>query len=132
LSLTGTAASAILAATTKGSNMFIAMNRFKVRKGSEHDFEQVWLKRDSHLEGVPGFIVFHLLKGPERDEYVLYASHTLWASEASFLDWTRSEAFRKAHAGAGGNKPLYLDHPDFEGFTVIQEVKPKSAARAAE
>ncbi len=112
--------------------MFIAMNRFKVRKGAEADFEQVWLKRDSHLEGVPGFIAFHLLKGPERDDHVLYSSHTLWASEAAFLDWTRSEAFRKAHAGAGGNKPLYLDHPEFEGFTVIQEVKPKGAARAAE
>ena len=103
--------------------MFIAMNRFKVRKGAEADFEQVWLKRDSHLDGVPGFIAFHLLKGPERDDHVLYSSHTLWRSEEAFLDWTRSEAFRKAHAGAGGNKPLYLDHPEFEGFTVIQEVK---------
>jgi heme-degrading monooxygenase HmoA len=112
--------------------MFIAMNRFKVRKGAEADFEQVWLKRDSHLDGVPGFIAFHLLKGPERDDHVLYSSHTLWGSEEAFLDWTRSEAFRKAHAGAGGNKPLYLDHPEFEGFTVIQEVKPKGAARAAE
>jgi len=36
--------------------MFIAMNRFKVKTGSEHDFEQVWLKRDSHLDRVPGFI----------------------------------------------------------------------------
>ncbi|HEY8299522.1 MAG TPA: antibiotic biosynthesis monooxygenase, partial [Methyloceanibacter sp.] len=35
--------------------MFIAMNRLKVRKGAEADFEQVWLKRDSHLDGVPGF-----------------------------------------------------------------------------
>ena len=26
--------------------MFIAMNRFKVMKGSEHDFEQVWLNRE--------------------------------------------------------------------------------------
>ena len=112
--------------------MFIAMNRFKVRNGAEADFEQVWLKRDSHLDGVPGFIAFHLLKGPERDDHVLYSSHTLWRSEDAFLDWTRSEAFRKAHAGAGGNKPLYLDHPEFEGFTVIQEVKPKGAARAAE
>ena len=112
--------------------MFIAMNRFKVRKGAEADFEQVWLKRDSHLDGVPGFIAFHLLKGPEREDHVLYSSHTLWRSEEGFLDWTRSEAFRKAHAGAGGNKPLYLDHPEFEGFTVIQEVKPKGAARAAE
>ena len=53
--------------------MFIAMNRFKVRKGSEHDFEQVWLTRQSHLEEVPGFVIFHLLKGPEKDDHVLYA-----------------------------------------------------------
>ena len=38
--------------------MFIAMNRFKVRKGSEHDFEQVWLTRQSHLDEVPGFVAF--------------------------------------------------------------------------
>ena len=63
--------------------MFIAMNRFKVRKGAEHDFEQVWLTRDSHLKAVPGFIAFHLLKGPERDDHVLYASHSLWRSEAA-------------------------------------------------
>jgi heme-degrading monooxygenase HmoA len=61
--------------------MFIAMNRFKVRIGSEHDFEQVWLTRQSHLEEVPGFIVFHLLKGPEKDDHVLYASHSEWRSQ---------------------------------------------------
>jgi len=67
--------------------MFIAMNRFKVRKGAEADFEQVWLNRDSHLKDLPGFVAFHLLKGPERDDHVLYASHSLWRSEAAFLDW---------------------------------------------
>ena len=36
--------------------MFIAMNRFKVKKGSEHEFEQVWLSRDTHLRDVPGFL----------------------------------------------------------------------------
>ena len=81
--------------------MFIAMNRFKVRKGAERDFEQVWLSRETHLENVPGFLVFHLLKGPERDDHVLYASHSLWRSEKHFADWTRSEAFRKAHESAG-------------------------------
>jgi heme-degrading monooxygenase HmoA len=111
--------------------MYIAMNRFKVRKGAEADFEQVWLTRDTHLGQVPGFIAFHLLKGPERDDHVLYASHTLWRSEQDFLAWTRSEAFRKAHASAGGNKPLYLDHPDLETFTVIQEVKAKGGSRTA-
>ena len=102
--------------------MYIAMNRFKVRKGAEQEFEQVWLTRDSHLKEVPGFIAFHLLKGPERDDHVLYASHSLWRSEAAFLAWTRSDAFRKAHAGAGAGKPLYLGHPELEGFTVLQEV----------
>ena len=111
--------------------MFIAMNRFKVIKGSEHDFEQVWLTRKSHLEDVPGFIVFHLLKGPERDDHVLYASHTLWRSEGEFAAWTQSEAFRKAHAGAGSKKPLYLGHPEFEGFTVLQEVKAEHAPGVA-
>ena len=33
--------------------------------GSEAAFEQVWMSRDSHLDKVPGFVEFHLLKGPE-------------------------------------------------------------------
>jgi heme-degrading monooxygenase HmoA len=34
--------------------MFIAMNRFRVAKGSEAAFENVWMSRDSHLDKVPG------------------------------------------------------------------------------
>lgn len=102
---------------------YIAMNRFKVKKGSEQDFEAVWLNREVHLNKVPGFMAFHLLRGPERDDHVLYSSHTLWASEDAFLNWTRSEAFRAAHKNAGGNKPLYLGHPEFEGFTILQEIE---------
>jgi hypothetical protein len=33
------------------------------------------------------------------------------------------EAFRLAHRDAGQNKPLYLDHPQFEGFEVRQAVR---------
>ena len=68
--------------------MFIAMNRFKVIKGCEADFEHVWLSRDSHLDKVPGFEEFHLLKGPELDDHTLYASHTVWQSRAAFEAWT--------------------------------------------
>lgn len=102
--------------------MFIAMNRFKVAKGSEEDFEAVWLNREVHLHGVPGFVEFHMLRGPEKEDHRLYSSHTVWESEQAFLDWTRSEAFRSAHRGAGDRKPLYLGHPEFEGFEVIQTV----------
>jgi heme-degrading monooxygenase HmoA len=110
--------------------MFIAMNRFRVRKGSENDFESVWLNRDSQLNQVPGFVEFHLLKGPEAEDYTLYSSHTVWQSKATFEDWTKSEAFRRAHQGAGNNKPLYLEHPQFEGFEVRQTItrsKPSAA-----
>ena len=108
--------------------MFIAMNRFKVVPGSEAEFERIWLTRDTRLGEVPGFVEFHLLRGPERDDHVLYSSHTLWRSRADFEAWTRSEAFRLAHRDAGQNRPLYLGHPEFEGFEVIQTVAQAAAA----
>ena len=102
--------------------MFIAMNRFQVIRGAETDFETVWTSRDTHLREVRGFVTFHLLRGPEREDHTLFASHTVWASRADFEAWTKSEAFRLAHRNAGGNKPLYLGHPEFEGFDVVQEI----------
>ncbi len=100
--------------------MYLTMNRFKVKLGQEAAFETVWKTRDSHLKTVEGFEAFHLLKGPERDGYRLYASHTAWESEAHFLAWTKSEAFRAAHKGAGGNKDLYLEAPELEVFESVQ------------
>jgi heme-degrading monooxygenase HmoA len=86
--------------------------------------------RDSHLDKVPGFVEFHLLKGPEAEDHTLYASHTVWENRAVFEAWTKSEAFRAAHSRAGDNKPLYLDHPQFEGFEVRQTVGRGRAALA--
>jgi heme-degrading monooxygenase HmoA len=106
--------------------MFIAMNRFRVIQGAEKDFESVWLDRETHLEAVPGFVEFQLLRGPEHEDHTLYASHTVWRSRTDFEAWTRSGAFRKAHASAGGNRPLYLGHPQFEGFEVLQTVAAKA------
>ena len=111
--------------------MYIAMNRFRVAKGSEDAFEQVWISRDTHLDRVPGFIEFHLLKGPEREDHVLYSSHAMWRSYGDFERWTKSEAFRKAHARAGESKPTTLGHPDFEGFAVIQEVLADGSVKRA-
>ena len=105
--------------------MFIAMNRFRVRPGAEADFEAVWLAREVHLDRVPGFVEFHLLRGPRNEDHTLYASHTVWRSEADFAAWTRSEAFRKAHHRAGDNRPLYLGHPQLEVFEVLQTVAAK-------
>ena len=108
--------------------MFLAMNRFKVLRGSEEEFERVWRERDSYLAQVPGFKAFSLLRGPAKDDHTLYASHSIWASRADFEAWTRSEAFRAAHRSAGGNKPLYLGHPELELFDAVIEQATDRAA----
>lgn len=107
--------------------MFIAMNRFKVKHGQEAAFEAVWKSRDTHLNEVPGFQSFSLLRGPKRDDHTLYSSHTVWASAEAFEAWTKSDAFRLAHRNAGDNSGLYLSHPEFEGFEVVQELLPEKA-----
>lgn len=99
--------------------MFIAMNRFKVVKGEEVAFETVWRSRKSRLDEMPGFKAFSLLRGPERDDHVLYASHSVWETEDAFRAWTTSEQFRDSHRNAGQNRPLYLGPPEFEGFNSV-------------
>jgi len=102
--------------------MYIAINRFRVLPGAEQEFEALWLNRESRLQDVPGFVEFHMLKGPASEEHTLYASHTVWRDHGAFEAWTRSEAFRAAHGKAGGTRPLYDGHPQFEGFDVIQTI----------
>ena len=99
--------------------MFIAMNRFRIAKGFEAGFEKVWRERESFLDEVPGFKSFHLLKGPVREDHVLYASHSTWESRAAFIAWTESANFRRAHAQASAPKGTYLGHPDLETFEAV-------------
>lgn len=100
--------------------MFLAMNRFRIALGREQEFIDVWRKRESYLDEVPGFKEFHLMQGPSTEEYTLFASHTVWESEEAFAAWTRSEAFRKAHANAGATaRDLYLGPPQLEFFNAV-------------
>lgn len=99
--------------------MYVAMNRFRIAPGKEQEFIDIWKNRDTFLSEVPGFKAFHLLQGPTTDEYTLFASHSTWESAEAFGNWTKSEAFRKAHAGAGSSKDIYLGPPQFEGFEAV-------------
>jgi heme-degrading monooxygenase HmoA len=103
--------------------MFIAMNRFKVIKEECKAIEDVWLARDSRLGEVKGFVAFHLLRGPEREDHMLYSSHTTWATQEDFGAWSKSGQFRAAHQQASERKPLTLEHPEFAGFEVIQTIE---------
>lgn len=102
--------------------MYVAMNRFQVALGQEAAFEELWRNRDSHLKDVDGFVDFSILRGAEAADHTLYISHSIWQDEASFRGWTKSEAFRQAHKGVGGNKDLYLGPPHFEGFAKVDNI----------
>lgn len=99
---------------------YFAMNRFRVIRGHEETFLNHWKNRDSHLDAVPGFVHFQLLQGKQTEEHTLFISHTEWESEQSFIDWTQSEAFRKAHANAGkGTREIYAGPPQLELFNAV-------------
>lgn len=100
---------------------YIAMNRFKVRHGSEEAFEAMWKARESRLSEMKGFREFRLLKGPDGEGYRLYSSHVIWDSQADFEAWTRSEQFRDAHRNAGGSgtRDALMEPPRFEGFETV-------------
>ena len=104
--------------------MYLTMNRFRVKPGQEDAFEQVWKTRETHLHEVPGFVAFHLMKGEAKEDHTLYASHTLWQSREAFEAWTRSEAFRAAHRGAGAHSDIYLGPPELEVFESVHSVEP--------
>ena len=102
--------------------MYLAMNRFTVPLENASEFEDLWLTRESRLQEMDGFVSFHMLRGPEEAGNVLYASHTVWQTEAHFRAWTTSAEFRASHARAGDTRTLYVGTPKFEGFTSIQEI----------
>jgi heme-degrading monooxygenase HmoA len=95
--------------------VFIAMNQFKVNSGREADFEAGWRTRESHLAHVPGFVHFALLKGDEPGDYI---SHTIWESRLAFVNWTQSDAFRRAHAG-GMPEGILATHPRARFYEAV-------------
>lgn len=99
--------------------MYLTMNRFKVRADKTQEFEARWEGGQKYLDDAPGFVEFHLLKGPQSDGQVLYASHTIWTDQASFQSWTKSDAFKQAHKGGGKDTDLYEWPPALEIFESV-------------
>jgi heme-degrading monooxygenase HmoA len=97
---------------------FIAMNHFRVDPARGAEFEEHWRRRETHLAEVPGFVRFALLRDDEPGHYV---SHSTWRSRADFEAWTRSEAFRKAHAQARTPAGVLLGHPELRTFEAVIE-----------
>jgi heme-degrading monooxygenase HmoA len=111
------------------SDVYVAMNRFKVFPGSEVAFEQRWKERESDLENCEGFQTFVLLRRDalQADDGYNYSTLTVWKDEASFQKW-REGSSKKAHAKADQAKPLFEMPPSpifYEG--VLALVDPQGA-----
>ncbi|WP_319413600.1 antibiotic biosynthesis monooxygenase [uncultured Cohaesibacter sp.] len=107
--------------------MYLVMNRFRVKVGFEAEFEAIWRERESKLLERDGFVSFDLLKGEEKEGYVLFASHALWRDREAFLGWTKSAQFRSSH-GKPKNKHTveYAGPPVLECFDVIEDLSIKA------
>nr|WP_321525210.1 antibiotic biosynthesis monooxygenase [uncultured Cohaesibacter sp.] len=103
--------------------MYLVMNRFRVKVGSEAAFEEIWRLRESKLLERDGFVRFDLLKGEEKDGYVLFASHALWRDREAFVDWTKSQQFRSSHGKPKSEQTVeYAGPPVLECFEVIDDL----------
>ena len=78
--------------------MYVATNGFKVRKPHGPDLEELFQER-VRLETVPGFLRFELWRSLGEDEHEEFLVVSHWESADAHEQWTKSEAFRKAHSG---------------------------------
>ncbi|OCF92635.1 antibiotic biosynthesis monooxygenase [Gilliamella sp. wkB7] len=102
--------------------MYIVMNRFKIKCGSEDTFIEIWRNRDSHLKDMNGFNRFYLLRGKSEEEYTLFSSYTEWESKADFDAWVNSEYFQHTHRNTNNrsnNKDIYFEPAKLECFETI-------------
>jgi heme-degrading monooxygenase HmoA len=105
--------------------MFVAMNNFRVAEGKEPEFEQIWKGRETHLDGVPGFVRFALLRGEAPGEYI---SHSTWENRDAFIAWTQSEAFVAGHRQGGSLMGVLQGPPAVKLYeAVIEQEAPASA-----
>eukprot|EP00930_Biecheleria_cincta_P047906 TRINITY_DN33303_c0_g1_i1.p1 TRINITY_DN33303_c0_g1~~TRINITY_DN33303_c0_g1_i1.p1 ORF type:complete len:343 (-),score=76.25 TRINITY_DN33303_c0_g1_i1:77-1105(-) len=76
------------------SKVFVVMNRFSVKQGSEQEFEHRWATRESKLQEQAGFQFFQLLRCDHTpDDDVNYISMSAWDDREAFDSWWSSKSF---------------------------------------
>jgi heme-degrading monooxygenase HmoA len=86
--------------------VYVSMNRLKVPDDYRAHLEKAFSESGVRMKNVPGFLEFLFLAPTEGDEYIVF---TKWTSEQDFLNWTQSEAFKRAHANSNPNSPVRSD-----------------------
>ncbi len=82
--------------------MYVVMNKLTVAPEGAAGLESGFAHSGERMRQTPGCVSFQLLREEEPEsENASYLVITQWQDKDAFLDWTQSEAFRRAHAGTG-------------------------------
>ena len=100
---------------------FIAMNRFRVALGRRRNSKRSGATARAICPPRRALWFSICCAARATTQATLFVSHTIWETRGHFEDWTRSEAFRRAHSGAPKSVGLYLGPPQFEGFEAVAE-----------
>jgi len=96
--------------------MFIAINRFRVFRGREYEFELRWRERETGLQATPGFISVSLLRNWLGDDTTEYVSHSTWRSREDFDAWRAGQTLDYKRNGLGA---VLADHPDVSVYEPV-------------
>ncbi|OSM02521.1 antibiotic biosynthesis monooxygenase family protein [Magnetofaba australis] len=107
--------------------MVVVTNRIPVHKEHWEEFEARFKDRAGLVDGCAGFIR-NLVLRPEGDSTDYHVVMTFWEDEASFVAWTKSDAFVQAHKKARETpREFYKGSNVFEMFSVISDSADNSA-----
>ena len=95
--------------------MIVVENRIPVKKEYHEKFEKLFVERESHLKGMPGFVRNEVMRPIKGEEYIVM---THWESMEHFQNWVNSDAFKKAHSGSNLPKEAFAG----ENVLAIHEV----------
>jgi heme-degrading monooxygenase HmoA len=98
--------------------MIIVCNRIPVNPAYAKLFEERFMDRARLVDGMEGFLSFHLLRPDNPDNP--YTVMTYWESKATYEAWVNSDAFKEGHARSGSlPQEAFLSHPKLEVYEVI-------------
>lgn len=75
--------------------VIVVANRIPVAEGWEEEFETRFQNRDWSVTELPGFLRNEVLRPVQGGPYIV---QTYWRSMEDFRRWTKSKAFKEAHA----------------------------------
>lgn len=106
--------------------MVVVFTRFPINPEFREEFEKRAVEKfgENGIDQMPGFLGMKILSGksfpsmPQNDNVVVV---TYWQDMDSFLNYTKSDAFAKAHQNPPPRE-MFKGPPSVEIYQVIKEV----------